>query len=176
MDRGQQAYWNGGLLFNLKSRIKMRTMKGYRIRVDMVLRQQRPLSWQNSQRMEHQIVNVLDRTDMWTDEPPESLQIAGYKKVTGLYDSIVWWNVPVYLRIRGGEKFDIRHCVDDKGQLIFSQDTSATLHDAMQSNATQAFIKGMGKTQLASMDIQKIFMIGILAVGALFGLYMLGII
>lgn len=79
------------------------------------------------------------------------------------------------MRIHNAHKFDVRHATDADGILIYSQDTSATLHDAMQSNATQDFIKGMGKTSIASMDLQKILMIGILAVGAFFGMYMLGV-
>ena len=45
----------------------------------------------------------------------------------------------------------------------------------MQSTATQDFIKGMGKVAMSSMDLQKLAMIGIIAVGAIFGLFMLGV-
>lgn len=114
------------------------------------------------------------RTEIWTDRKPEELQRDGYKRVTGLHDSILWWGVPIYMRIDGGEKFDITQ-TDANGNLLYSQDTAATLHDVMQSHATEAFIKGMGKTQLSTMDTQKIIMIAIIAAGAFFGMYMLGI-
>lgn len=169
-----QEYWNDGFIYNLKSRIKHRTLKGERIIIDMELKEV-VHAWWNGHAMERTTDQVIDRSDRWTDINPENLQRAGYKRVYGLYDSIVWWKVPVYMRIHNAHKFDVRHATDADGILIYSQDTSATLHDAMQSNATQDFIKGMGKTSIASMDLQKILMIGILAVGAFFGMYMLGV-
>jgi hypothetical protein len=116
------------------------------------------------------------RTDKWTDESPADLRSNGYKRVVGLYDSIVWWGVPVYLRIDGGKVFDVKHAVDGAGHLMYSQDTAGTLHDSMQSTATQEFIKGMGKVAMSSMDLQKLAMIGIIGVGAVFGLMMMGVI
>jgi hypothetical protein len=115
------------------------------------------------------------RVDKWTDESPAVLRANGYKRAVGLYDSLVWWGVPVYIRIDGGKTFDVRHAVDELGRLKYSQDTAGTLHDSMQSTATQDFIKGMGKVAMSSMDLQKLAMIGIIAVGAVFGLFMLGV-
>lgn len=170
-----QEYWNNGFIYNLKSRLKHRTKHGRRLCVDMELKTKVLAHW-NGQFMERSTHNVIVRTDRWTDVPAEALQEAGYKRVKGMYDSLLWWNVPVYLQIHGGKKFDLSSVTDPAGNPLYSMDTSATLHDAMQSNATLDFIKGMGKTSMSSMDLQKIIMIAIVGVGAVFGLYMMGII
>lgn len=115
------------------------------------------------------------RYDRWTSDSAEELQKQGYLKVDGLYDSIVYWGVPVYMRINNASMFDI-HVKDAEGNFIYSQDTAATLHDSMTSNATMAFLKGMNRIAWQAMDMQKIIMIAIVGAGAIFGLYMLGII
>ena len=46
----------------------------------------------------------------------------------------------------------------------------------MISNATRDFMKGLFKTSLPTMDLQKIGLMALLAVGAIFGLMMLGVI
>lgn len=119
--------------------------------------------------------DVMVRREYWTERPAWELAQMGYKKCTGLHDSIAWWGVPVYAQIRGGEVYDIRATAPD-GSLLHSQDTSATLNDAMLSTSTSDFIKGMGRTALPAMDIQKIIFIAIIGIGALLGVRMLGII
>lgn len=167
----EHEYWRDGWIFfyDLKMRIKYRTFGKRRLMCDIRL-------------MKYQTVDELvnnsyearyTRAEHWTTMDPIELQRAGYKKVEGLHDSIAWWGVPVYLRISGGAKFNI-HQRNKNGELLYSQDTAATLHDVMQSNATKKFLKGMGKTKLPEMDLQKIMFICILGAGAFFGLYMLG--
>jgi len=119
--------------------------------------------------------DVMVRREYWTERPAWELAQMGYKKCTGLHDSIAWWGVPVYAKIRGGEVYDIRATAPD-GSLLHSQDTSATLNDAMLSTSTPDFIRGMGRTALPAMDIQKIIFIAIIGIGALLGVKMLGII
>lgn len=114
-----------------------------------------------------------DRWDRWTNDRNEDLQARGYLRVDGLYDSLVFWGVPVYLKITGGKVFDVA-AKDELGQYLYSQDTAATLHDSMTSNATKEFLKGMNKIAMQAMDVQKLFMILLIGAGAIFGMYMMG--
>lgn len=158
---------------DLWARIKYWTFRGARLKADIKMerRAQTP-----AQLAKGETSAVYTRTESWTTVPAVELQKAGYKKVDGLHDSLAWWGVPVYLRISGGATFDITATDPKTGQFLYSQDTAATLHDVMTSRATENFIKGMGKTQLSTMDLQKLGMIAIVGAGAVFGLYMLGII
>lgn len=175
----EQDYWRESdldtFIYNVKQRIKRRTLGKERIRVDIYLRE-RIYHHGGETRREM----VYDRRDAWTTLSPRDLQELGYKRIEGLYDSLLWWGVPVYMQIHGGEKFDVEHAMiklpDGSEELAYSQDTPATLNDFMRSNATTDFIKGMSKTQLPAMDLQKLVMIGIIAAGAIFGLMMLGVI
>lgn len=115
------------------------------------------------------------RRDMWTEEPPEQLNRDGYLRAYGLYDSILFWGVPVYLKVHGLKQFDIHATDPQTGRFLYSQDTAATLNDAMTSNATKDFIKGMAKTQLSAMDTQKVIMIALIGAGAIFGMWILGV-
>lgn len=116
------------------------------------------------------------RSERWTDRRGSELRPEGYLKAVGLHDSIIWAGIPVYMRISGGTVADLNGIRDEEGMRIFSMDSAATLNDAMQSNATADFMKGLGKASTTMrMDIQKIAMIGVLAVGAVFGLFMLGV-
>lgn len=116
-----------------------------------------------------------ERWDRWSNDKNEDLQKAGYLRVDGLYDSIVFWGVPVYLKITGAQQFDIS-VKNEKGEFIYSQDTAATLHDSMTSNATKDFLRGMNKISMQTMDMQKLLMIVLVGVGLIFGLWMMGFI
>lgn len=116
-----------------------------------------------------------ERSERWTPLTGKDLEPMGYYRCEGLKDSIVWWGVPVYLRITGGKAADLSQIRDRDGNRIYSLDTAATLNDVMTSRATDNFMRGLGKTALPTMDVQKIIMIGILAVGAVFGLMMMGV-
>lgn len=121
---------------------------------------------------------VHDRPEMrirqvWTDASREELIAQGYQKCVGLHDNIFWMGIKIYIKIENGEIFDIRQ-KDKYGQFIFSQDTPATLNDAMTSTADADFIKGMGRAHtLLKMDLQTIIMIAIVAAGAMVGIYFL---
>ena len=167
-------YWNAGILYKIASRLYQRTIKGRKLVIDIEMHQRIRGHW-SPQGMETVRSWEFSRSDTWQDTPATQLQNAGYKKIDGLYDSIIFWGVPVYCQIHGGQRFDVSSARDAAGNLIYSQDTSATLNDFMQSSATQNFIKGMGKTALPAMDLQKIVMIAVIAAGAFFGMYMLGI-
>ena len=168
----ENDYWNKSIIYKLCQRVKFWTVNSNRLVVDIHAKKVFP---RVEDRLTDSGVYRYTRRDTWTEKSPEELNRDGYYRVDGLYDSIIFWGVPVYIKLHGLRKFDIK-TVNDKGELIYSQDTSATLHDVMQSSATQDFIKGMGKTTMAAMDTQKIIMIAILGAGVIFGLYMLGII
>lgn len=116
------------------------------------------------------------RKDEWVRAPAHQLRSMGYKPIEGAYDSIIFWGVPIFCKIHNGSKADISGVDPATGEYYYSQDTAATLHDVMTSNATLDFIKGLGKTSLPAMDLQKIGMIAIIGVSMVLGLYMLGVI
>lgn len=153
---------------DLKERIKHRTLEGEKIYIDLTAR----TDWIDGNPVFHYY-----RLDRWTDRSASDLYHYGYEKVINMpgYDSLIWWNVPVYIKLIGFQQFDI-HAKDENGNFLYSQDTSGTLHDEMISNATRDFMKGLFKTSLPTMDLQKIGLMALLAVGAIFGLMMLGII
>ena len=109
----------------------------------------------------------LIRKESFTDRPAADLHAVGYRRCRGLYDSILWWGIPVYIRIQNGKVFDVSK--------IPSKDTAATLNDAMTSNATTDFIKGMSKGQIPAMDMQKLLLIGGIAVAAIIGTKVIGL-
>lgn len=160
-----RRYWRGSFFEDLAERTKHR---GEKITVDII------------QKMDY-VGGIkgpyYDREDRWTEQTSDELHKIGYLpgvRVPG-YDSLAWYNVPIYVRLLNWQQFDI-HAKDEAGNFLYSQDTPSTLHDEMKSNATQEFIKAMFKTSLPNIDIQKIIMIGILGIGAVFGLMMMGVI
>lgn len=118
-------------------------------------------------------IGVIDRRDLWTDEPMEELQKRGYTVADHLYDTLAMSGVRVVMRVTGGYVFDV-HQRNDRGERLYSEDTAATLHDVMTSTATEAFLKGMAKATAPAITMQQILFIAIIAAGAIFGLYMLG--
>lgn len=169
----ETEYTNKTVLFNLCQRVKFRTFGGERLVVDVFAKNTYPSV---EDRLSDAPVTRYKRRDAWTQRSAEELHKDGYHRADGFYDSIIYWGVPVYIKLHGLRKFDVRSAKDEKGVPLYSQDTSATLHDVMQSSATQDFIKGMGKTSLSAMDTQKLIMIAIVGAGAIFGLWMLGVI
>lgn len=160
-----RRYFAGSFLDNIRERLKHR---GERIRVDI---------WMSMEVVGGEKQPIYHRDDCWTEASSDELHKAGYLpgvRVPG-YDSIQWWRQPVYVRVLNFQQFNI-HVKNEQGQYIYSQDTPSTLNDEMNSNATKDFIKAMFKTTLPTMDVQKIIMIGILGVGAIFGLMMMGVI
>lgn len=164
----QHDYANATLWGNIKARIYRRTFLGERMYIDL--------------RGYVEIVNnkkvmKCRRMDRWTQDRGSELRHTGYTKVINFpgYDSLIWWGVPVYIKFIGFDQFDI-HVKDEHGRYIYSQDTAGTLHDEMVSTATHDFLKGLFKTTLPTIDLQKFGLIAILGIGAVFGLMMMGVI
>lgn len=108
------------------------------------------------------------RTEKWTDKSAADLHAEGYRKAIGFKDSLTWWGIPVFVKITNGHEIDT-------ASVPISQDTAFTLNDSMVSSATSDFIKGMARGAMQSMDVQKMIMIAIVGIGAIFGLKMLGV-
>lgn len=113
------------------------------------------------------------RREYWTTTPKKDLIAKGFTKCVGLHDNIAWVGIRQYIKINNGEVFDVE-IKDKHGNFIYSQDTPATLNDAMTSDADKEFFKGMGKAHtLRNMDMQTMIMIAIVAIGAGVGIYFL---
>lgn len=116
------------------------------------------------------------RMEKWTTESTDEIIGKGYKKIVGLHDNLLWAGIKQYAKINNGREFNIRQ-TDKNGVFLYSQDTPATLNDAMTSDSDNAFIRGMGRAHtMRGMDIQTMAMIGIIGVGAIVGLYFMGVI
>lgn len=110
-----------------------------------------------------------ERTEYWTDEKPEDLHAKGYRSVEGLKNSLIWYGVPVYGKLQGFRTIEIT-------DPAASKDTPMTLDDRMHSNLTTKFAKSLARaTTLAGMDIQKMVLMGAIAVGAVLGMHYFGV-
>lgn len=162
----EHEYWNTSLFYILKMIIVCHWIKGMVLKVDLIGKPDVLGSGKDPK---------YRRVEYWTNEPTHILRSKyDYKKAIKWYDSLLWAGVPVWMRLSNLEQFDI-HVKDKNGKFIYSQDTSATLHDVMTSNATITFIKQMAKTVMSKMDIQTMVLMAIVGVGAVVGLHYLGI-
>ena len=100
----------------------------------------------------------------------------------GFHDSLIWWGVRQYVRINGGKMWDISVPIgtkrDQEGRevkVFLSRDTAATLNDTMESTSTSRFLSGLSKVKMPAMDLQKMLMMIILAIGMIFGLHLVGV-
>lgn len=154
----------GRLWYNIKMRAVHRDIRHERLMVAFTGKVEVP----SGQAAEQRYVRV----DNWTRYKPKQLENMGFRRAEGVpgYDSIVFWGVPIYVKIQEMRSADIPSDSDR-----VAEDTAATLHDCLKSRATENFMKGMAKTALPSIDLQKMAMFGILAVGAIFGCYLLGV-
>lgn len=155
----------GRTWYNLKMRILHRDIRHERIMVTITGK----LEASPNQAAEQK----YSRCDTWTRYKPKQLESSGFRRAEGVpgYDSIIFWGVPVYVKI---QDMTCAKIPDDPERI--AEPTSATLYDYLQSNATDHYRKGLAKTALPSMDLQKLGMIGILAAGAVLGLMMMGVI
>ena len=110
-----------------------------------------------------------DRKEYWTSEKSEDLHATGYKSIEGLKNSLIWWGIPIYGRLQGFKTLEI---TDPQA----SKDTPMTLDDRMHSNLTTKFAKSLARaTTLAGMDLQKMLLMGAIAIGAIVGMHYFGV-
>lgn len=154
---------HGRLWYNIKMRFIHRDIRHERITVTLIGK---------VEASEQGTDYKYTRTDTWTRYKPKQLESFGFRRAEGVpgYDSLVFWGVPVYVKITG-----MKHAELPADPERIADTTATTLNDHLMSNATDAFRKGLTKTALPAMDLQKLMMLGILIVGAVFGMYMLGV-
>lgn len=110
-----------------------------------------------------------DRKEYWTDQKSEDLHATGYKSIEGLKNSLIWWGIPIYGRLQGFKTLEL---TDPNA----SKDTPMTLDDRMHSNLTTKFAKSLARaTTLAGMDLQKMLLMGAIAIGAVIGMHYFGV-
>ena len=110
-----------------------------------------------------------ERKEYWTDEKSEDLHAKGYRSIEGLKNSLVWWGVPIYARLYNIRTLEIT-------EPDASKDTPMTLDDRMHSNLTTKFAKSLARaTALAGMDIQKLVLMGGIAIAAFVGMKYFGV-
>lgn len=115
------------------------------------------------------------RIDRWTTETKDQIISRGYRKCVGLHDNLAWIGIRVYIKINNGSEFDTT-VKDPHGRFVYSQDTAITLNDAFLSDADDRFIRGMGRARaMLQMDLQTLAMMGIIGIGAVVGMYFLGV-
>lgn len=132
--------------------------------------------YDNFYRPDYTPTRSLTREEYWVDTKSKDLGSLGYKPVKGLHDSIIWMGVKTYLIVENGKAFNVPQTKDEYGNWEYPQDTAETLNDYASSSATQKFIAAMSKVAtLGTMDMQTIIMIVIIGIGAVFGMYMLGV-
>lgn len=103
-------------------------------------------------------------TEEWTKEDLRTLSSKGYVPAHGYHDNILWWGVPHFAKFHGG------HISDNHGNL----QTATTLNNSMKSNADKQFKRGLSKSALPTMDMQKILILAIIGIGVVIGMYFMG--
>lgn len=170
LNRVSVEYWNGSLFTDIIDRIKRLKFKNVKLVIylefeELVIPQRLGVAPKH--------LPCIKRTEFFTSESLPKLAGQGFRKCIGFHDNIAWWRVPQYVKIIGGEVFDITQ-KDKNGNPKYCQFNAINLNDYMSSNATSDFIKGMFRSKkVQTMDIQKLAMIGIIAIGAIFGLFLL---
>lgn len=170
INRKEVEYWKGSLFNDLIERIKISRYKNVKLLIYLEFEQ---VMVPQGYGIAPVLQDSIKRTEFFTSEPTKNIARQGFRRCVGFHDNIAWWGVKQYVKIIGGETFDI-HEKDKNGNFKYCQFNAVNLHDNMKSNATMDFIKQMGKARmLQKMDLQKIAMIAIIALGAMFGLFLL---
>lgn len=146
---------HGGFFTDLKSR---RAHKGQSLLITFFLKEDYGAPIQIGRKEEYV------RREEWVNFSRSEIAKMGYTQCEGLKDSLAWWGVPIYCRFIGG-----------RTAMAEDLQTATTLNDRMRSHATRDFIKGLFKGSLPAMDIQKIGLLAILGVGAILGMWWLGV-
>ena len=175
VSRNSYEYSTASSWQTLKAVIKHRWLNGERLAIDISL-DKRTLACGEAP------VAIYKRKEIWTKSTKASLISDGYRMAEGFHDSIIWWGVKQYVRINGGKIWDIGVPIgtkrDQEGRevkVFLPRDTAATLNDTMESTSTNRFLSGLSKVKMPAMDLQKMVMMTILAIGMIFGLHLVGV-
>lgn len=147
---------NAGIVEDLKQRFLH--LFGWSLLVDIILKPNWSAPIKAGKEEEYTVREEWVRFD--------SAKIASmhYVRCEGYKENLAWWGVPVYCKITNG-------IVPDP----INKETATTHNDRMTSNATKKFIKSLWRTALPSLSIQQIVLIGVLGVGAILGMWWLGV-
>lgn len=111
------------------------------------------------------------REDYWTDIKLSNLHEMGYRVCENLpgHDNLAWVGVPVMIKLRG---FKMQEVTDPE----FTKDDPMFLNDRMESNLLNKFAKSLARASLvAGMDIQKLLLMGGIAIAAIVGMKFMGV-
>lgn len=101
-----------------------------------------------------------------------TMRALGYIKGYNMFDNLSLWGFPVWVRFKGFDMID--KPVDESGRA--NMETSSTLEDFYMSDSMDKFVKGMTTgIKLPPMDMKKMGLIAMMAVGVVLGLYLLGV-
>lgn len=118
------------------------------------------------------------REEYWTNRPTKEIHNAGYLPVTGMprVSGLLWAGVPVFMSVTGAYKFEITDERDpETGLYKYPHHTPALLENKIRSQATKKFLNKFRKANGPAMDGQAIIMMIVLVVGAIAGMWWLGI-
>lgn len=112
--------------------------------------------------------DTMQVTERYVHANDSQLYEAGYKQAFDLKTGWEYIGQKVYVRFTNFKKYDIEHDKDP------NYETSATLYDYAQSNATAKFMKSF--TRVAAfdgLDTKKLISVAIIAIGAVVGFMVL---
>lgn len=147
---------NQGFFGDLKARILH--LFGWKLLIDFILKPdyKAPIKTGNPEQ--------FTVREAWTRRPLSEISEMGYCHCYGWKDNLAWWGCPTYIKITGG-------IVPD----AINKETATTHNDRMKSNATKKFVRSLWRTSLPSLSIQQIALIGILGIGAVVGMWWMGV-
>lgn len=111
------------------------------------------------------------REDSWTDMKTATLHEMGYRICENLpgHDNLAWVGVPIMIKLNG---FKMQEVTDPE----FTKDDPMFLNDRMESNLLNKFAKSLARASLvAGMDIQKLILMGGIAIAAIVGMKFMGV-
>lgn len=98
----------------------------------------------------------------------------GYIRGKKIKDEVAFIPFKIYVRFTPNEAPPLPYTVCDDGSMMPNIETSSTLWDHWRSDSIEKFLNGLTtKKALAPIDQKKLMMIGVIAAGALAGLYIL---
>lgn len=108
-----------------------------------------------------------NRHSYWTDEKVSLLHERGYRicKNCPDHDNLAWLGVPVLMKVSGFKMIE----TDEKDGPTF-------LHDRMKNNLLNKFARSMARASIMNgMDMQKLLLMGGIAVAAVVGMKFMGV-
>lgn len=109
-----------------------------------------------------------DTYENYTDLNEKTIRALGYIPARGYKEELRYFWTKVYVKLEG---FKVHDCLSEKEPNL---ETSSTLHDYLQSDAQEQFMKAMGRISFAPLDSKKLILIGAIGLGAVLGFLILG--